>query len=965
MTDRVRWQRIETILDELLDLTEKEQRVRLAELTRNEVELRPHIERLLAADSGTRAGILDRGLAPLADGVLGAEEASSYSGNRIGPYRVLRELGRGGMGEVLLAERADGEFEQQVALKIVRGGLNRTEIVERFRRERRILARLRHPNIAALYDGGATGEGVPWFAMEYVEGERITDWCDERRLGIDARVELFGAVCRAVQYAHQNLVLHRDIKPSNVFVTSDGTVKLLDFGIGKLLDTDADETQATQGFLTPAFSAPEQILGGATSTASDVYSLGVLLHVLLTGHHPHGDTSRSVEIARAIAEKEPPEASGLVVKDTTTMSAAEIARLRRAEPEELRRRLKGDLDNILGKALRKNPDERYASAEALGADLVRYRNSLPVEARKATVRYRFRKFVRRHRVGTLAGAATLLAIIGGVSGVLWQTNIAARERDRARAVKDYLIEVFSAADPEYESGETLTAVELVERGATRISDRFEGQPEIRAEIMRVLGAVLINLAQYDRAEEVLVEALGEERQLDDPEGLHETLLRLGETAQWRGETDVALERYEEAAELARRTFGPDDPRSLETITSMADQLIDMGRADEAGRLFREALDRSIRVFGDESEGTALRRLGLAKYLFRVGELEAAEREARAAIEAYHRSGVRGVPLADGLSALGATLARRDKGPETEAVLREAVAVLREEYGEMGHPKLAEALENLAGPLMGQDVAEVAGSERLAEAEACMREANEMIRRTVGEDSWLVATSSSNLSVVLTKQGDIEGAGELLAESVRIARAKFGDRHPVLAAPLSNLAWNLLRQKRYEEAEAVYADAISVARECFGARHPNVAHPVAGRAQLYYETERYPEAEAAAREAWGIRHDALGASHSLVVETRVQIADVLAAAGRAVEAAALLDSAITDARGGLPQTRTVLATALVTRAKRARDLAEPASAVEAFLAEALAIREEEYGAEDDRVVEVRGELASVRGEPTMD
>ncbi len=964
MTDSRRWKRIDAILDELLELGPEDRKARMEELSGDDAELRPDLERLLAADTDSAAGILDRGVAPLADHVLDSPpDVFTPPGQRIGPYRVERELGRGGMGEVLLAERADGDFDQRVALKILRGGLDRADIVERFRRERRILAALRHPNIAALHDGGATADGTPYFAMEYVEGERITDWCDARRLGLPERVKLFESVCLAVEYAHRNLVVHRDIKPGNVFVTSDGTVKLLDFGIAKLLDTEAtDETQPTRGFLTPAFAAPEQIRGEGTSTASDVFSLGMLLYVLLAGRHPHGDTSRSIDIARAITEDDPPEPSSMSGRDDTTRTAGEIAGLRGLQPSELRGQLKGDLDNIISKALRKSPEERYSSVRELREDLERYRTSIPVLARRATTGYRVRKFVRRHKVGTIASAGVLLAVIVGIGGVLWQARIAARERDRAQAVKDYLIEIFSAVDPAFESGETLTAVDLVERGAQRVAGRFENDPEIRAEVTRVLGTVLTSLARYERAKVTLSEALEQQRRLDDPASLHEALLRLGDCVLALSENERALELYTEAEALARRRFGPSSPGALLAAKKVAVALQNLGRLEEAEAVYRDVLRAAERAWPNRGELVAPYHEGLAELLAALGRPEAAEPEQRAAVEAYRAAGVDGVPLSVALGTLGSILGKLDRKEEAEQMLRESVSVLRQEYGVEGHPQLAMALSDLAGPLMQSDVSEASGRERLDEAEGYLREAVDMLERHLGPDHWKVGHYYSNLSVVKTKQGDIPAAGELLERSVALIRKALGERHPMVAAPLSNLARNLLRQKRYAESESLYVEAIAVARECFGTGSVYVSHPVFGFADLCFESGRYGDAEKAALEAWKLRHDALGAENSLVVETRVRIAAIQAAAGRRTEALAVLDGAIEEARRGLPETTVVLASALLERAKQGRAAGHRRAGIEPYLTEALNIRREQLGEDDERTAEVRNELAGVRSRP---
>ena len=842
----------------------------------------------------------------------------------------------------------------------MRKGPNRTELAEHFRRERRILARLRHPNIAALYEGGTTADGVLYFAMEYVEGERITDWCDARQLSVDARVELFESVCRAVEYAHRNLIVHRDIKPANVFVTAHGTVKLLDFGISKLLDVDdPGQTQGTRTFLTPAFASPEQILGEGTSTLSDVFSLGVLLYVLLTGRHPHGDTSRSVQVARAIAEDDPPKPSRLVREDTTDMPAAERARRRGLGVGELERRLRGDLDNIVVKALSKNPEERYSSARALREDLERYRKSLPVEARRPTAFYRVRKFARRHRVATVTTITMLLAVMIGVGGVLWQARVATRERDRARAVKDYLVEVFSAGNPAYESGETLTVLELLERSAVRISTRFRERPEIRAEVSLVLGNALTGLAQYTRAESVLVEALEAQRGGGDPEVLHETLLGLGDCVLAQGQLDRALVLYREAEDLAQSEFRAGSPRTLLASRKVAGGLQALGRLDEAETMYREVLQAAERRFAGEPHRIAPFHEGLGVLLAARGDMEGAARQQRAAVEAYREEGTGGVPFSVALSSLGGILLALDRKEEAEPLLRESVAVLRGEYGKEGHPDLGDALTSLAGTLMQWSVSEPSGRERLEEADRHLAEAVELLERHLGPDHWRVGQAYSNQSVVKTKLGDTEAAGDLLSRSVDVIRASLGPRHPTLAAPLSNLARNFLRRERHANAESVYVEAIAVARECFGDSSIYVSHPVFGLADLCFETGRYQEAETAAREAWRLRDAALGPENSIVVETRVRIAEIQAAAGRRAEALSMLDGAIADARGGLPETAVVLASALVERARQGREAGEPRRVVEPLLREALDIRQEQLGDDDERTIEVRDVLARVR------
>ncbi|MGQ0721565.1 MAG: tetratricopeptide repeat protein [Candidatus Eiseniibacteriota bacterium] len=930
MTSGDRWAAIEAILDELLELAPGERSVRLVQLAAGDEELRAEIEALLAEDQGEN-GPLDRRLDSVAAALLDDTDTPSQEGRLIGPYRVVRELGRGGMGEVLLAERADGQFEQQVALKIVRGGLNREDILRRFRHERTILARLRHPNIALLHDGGIAADGVPYFAMEYVQGEPITDYCDRRTLGIPERIALFESVCRAVQYAHRNLVIHRDLKPSNVLVTADGVPKLLDFGIAKVINPGVDDpTQATRGFLTPAYAAPEQIRGEPTSTATDVFSLGVLLYVLLAGHHPHGDTSSSVTVARAIVEEDPVEPS------TVAGRSSDAARLRRADPAELRRALRGDLDNIVAKALRKNADDRYASVDDLRTDLERHRGSLPVSARPATARYRMHKFVRRHRVGVAAAAAAALALAAGVAGIAWQANVAARERDRARAVKDYLLEVFSGADPAIESGETLTALELVERGAARVSDRFAHSPGIRAEVMQTLGAVLTSLGRYERGDSLLSTALVELRHEGREEAVVETLHRLGGNARARGDFDLAAARYEEAVRIAREAFGERDSLAASALGELGMVLTDQAKYDEAEAVLGEALAAA--------RAGRHRRLphhlsNLANLEQKRGRLEAAEALYRESIELHRASAPHGdVATARAMSELASVLLQLGRVSEGESLNREALAMLRREYGEAGHPEVATALNNLAGAVLM--------SRRWAEAEPLLLEALAMHRRFL-DDSGAISSTLSNLAVARGEQGDLEGAERYIGEAIESIRRALGDRHPELVIPLLNRGSVLRNLRRFDEAEPVLQEALAIARETLGEHHRDTCTAMLHLAALYRDSKRLEDSERAYREAASAYRGALGEGHPEEIDARIEWARIVAKLRRTRESQQMLDRTIADARAGGAEARFVLSRALLERAMVGGD--------DVLVSEAYEIRRAELGEQHPMTVAARSEL----------
>ncbi len=887
-----RWSRIEALLDEIFELPEKDRAARLERLAAGDPELHREVGAMLAEDARTR-GLLDSTVGEAAASILEERSAvpSPQIGRRIGAYRVLGELGRGGMGEVLLAEREDGAFEHRVAVKIVRGGAS-AAAAQRFTHERNILARLRHPNIASLHDGGTTDDGLPYFAMELVDGERINAYCDARALDVDARLALFEAVCSGVRYAHRNLVIHRDLKPSNVLVTAEGVVKLLDFGIAKLLDPDSLSDTTTQAFLTPAYAAPEQILGQPTSTATDVYALGVLLYELLAGRNPHGDTSRlrSIELARSIVEVDPPPAS-------------EIA------GETVRRRLRGDLDNILERALRKNPDERYASVDDLRADIERHRRSLPVSARPATRRYRPRKFVRRNRLAVAASVGVIAALTAGVAGIAWQARVAARERDRARdeasrasAVKDYLLEVFASTDPSFESGSTLTALQLAERGAARLGSRFENDPAIRAEISQVLGKVMLSLAAYDRADTLLAEALERHRAAGRTDRVVEALVDRGEAARWRGELDDASRFLEEAVATANASLPPESPWIEKSYGSLSVLRLAQGRLEEAEEASREGIRRTRLARGPRSLPESEHLSNLGGILMQRGDHPGAEAAYRESMAMRREKGgdADALTTARILASLGDVLDDLDRLEEAEASSREALRILEREYGEAGHPELGISLSNLAGTLRRLN--------RLKEAESLQVRAGEVFKKHLGEEHYFVARLYSNLSLTRMKLGDLAGAERLQVDAIRIMKKQLGERHAALLGPMSNRGVVLIDLGRFDEAEAQYREALEVARESFGEENVQTTYAMLGLSAVLKRQGRLDEAQRFAEAACEVREKSVGRGHSLELSGRVALASVLRERGRRAEARELLDTAIEDAKRGLPATQEALAKA---------------------------------------------------------
>jgi tetratricopeptide (TPR) repeat protein len=516
-------------------------------------------------------------------------------------------------------------------------------------------------------------------------------------------------------------------------------------------------------------------------------------------------------------------------------------------------------------------------------------------------------------------------------------------------VKDYLVEVFSAADPQYESGEALTALELVERGASRIGQRFEDDPAVRTEITRVLASVLNGLGRYDRADAVLSPALPEIRRLDDPAGLFGALQQLHAAAHGAGANDSALARAREMLDLSRRAFGEDDERTLTARQAIALSLQSLGRLGEAGSLYRDLIAEATRRGAGSRADLARLRLDYGAFLYETGDYPGAEEQTRIAADGFRRADDAAHEV-EALSALGDIVGMQDRPDEALEVLRRAVAAARVEYGEAdGHPVLAGCLVNLGGVL--RDLG------RHEEAEAAFREAADMYIATLGGDHWLVGRAYVNLANAKTGQGDLEEAGRLLDEAVRIMTAALGENHPALGAPLTQRARNLLNRGLLDEAEAAYRETLAMHRATFGNEHPYTSYPAEGLAGTLERLGRLEEAEALRREVLEIRTGAFGPSHSVTVDSRFRVALVLARRAKTRDAARELDTAAEDGRKGLPATAGVLSDVLLERARLGRRIGDDPDDVRALLAEALEIRAETFGPDDDRTGEVRDELAA--------
>ena len=740
---------------------------------------------------------------------------------RIGPYRILRELGQGGMGVVYLAARADEQFRKRVALKVIRSGAASEEVVRHFKRERQILAGLDHPNIAKLLDGGTTDDGLPYFVMEHIEGEPLLAYCDSRKLPVAERLKLFQAICSAVQYAHRNLVVHRDLKPGNILVAEDGSPRLLDFGIAKLLNPElaGEAPTATALVMTPAYASPEQASGGRVTTATDVYSLGVVLYELLTGHLPYRLLSRQpLEILKAISEQEPEKPSTAVgrTEDVTAppggvalhVTPDRVSSTREGTPDRLQRRLRGDLDNILMLALRKEPPRRYASVEAFSDDIRRYLEGLPVKARQPTAGYRAGKFVRRHVAGVAASAVFVVLLIGFAVAMAVQSARVARERDlaekeraaaqqereTAQRVSAFLVDLFRVSDPSRARGNTITAREVLDRGTTKIATELKDEPEVRATLMTTMGGVYSNLGLYDKALPLLEEALQTRKAALGNEHIDvaKSLNSLANLLRVRGDYPGAVARHREALAMLRKLVGNEHAEVARNLNNLALALSAMGDYAASEALQREALAMQRKRFGNEHTSVALALMNLAIVLENQGDYAGAE------------------PLH-----------------------REALAMKRKLLGN-DDPAVASSLTNLANTLYGKG--DYTGAEALGRETIALR------RKLLGNEHPDLARSLNNLADVLMAKGDYSGAENVSREAVAMGRRLLGDGNPELAIFLVTHAEALCRAQKPADGESFARQSLAIFRKGLPAGHPHIAVAESVLGGCLILSRRYMEAE---------------------------------------------------------------------------------------------------------------------------
>ena len=917
--DADRWRLVGSIFDRIVDAAPEDRATLLKELCADDTSLRRDVEQLIAADisaHGFDSGVDSASGAAAAEWASGTEEKTWQTHERIGPWRVLSELGRGGMGIVLLAERADGQFEQHAAIKLVKRGMDSDAVQARFLRERQILARLEHPHIARLLDGGIADDGRPYFAMEYIDGEPVLRYCAQCELGLEARIKLFFDVCAAVQFAHGQLVVHRDIKPSNILVTANGEAKLLDFGIAKLLDDShggmTQTADAQHRPLTPAYAAPEQIRGQPVSTATDIYSLGVVLFELLTGKRPFDlrDESNVDDVRNAMDSTTTVPLASEAVDDTAPAMS---------------RRLRGDLDTIILTAMRRDPQRRYATVDAFAKDLQRFLAGQPISARRDSVGYRLGKFVDRHRVGVVSAMLGVIVLIAALVFAVWQAHEKSRQALVSQQVTMFLEGIFRGADPTVSRGANVTAKDMLDQGTDRLhSDAFV-EPDVRARLLHTIATTYTDLGMYDRAlplaeeslalrrarsprsdqdiaeslddvgridrlkadyahaEPILREALELRRATlpsDDPQ-LIESLDQLATLQRNRGDFQAAAGNLQAALNLAEQRFGKDATETARYIDDYAADIDDLGKRQDALTLYQRALDIREKNLGPDDADVATSLINLGTHLDESGHYAAArvmlERALKIRRQVY---GPAHMLVGFAELALSSVYDSQQEFDEAEKLAQDSLAIFRRGLP-ADHPKISEAL-NMIAVLR-------AARRDFSGAVPLMREVVDRFRGTLGDDHPDTLTAQNNLAYAFLHAGKPAEAEALLRSTLAHARKDNGQLLRVTGR--ENLASALAMQNKTAEAVPFAEAAVVQIREDEGEVSSNLAVALRTLGVMQQLNGDFAGSEKSLRSALTIGEAMTKKGSSIMYEWRIPLADLLVGRHRCEEAMPLLDASI--------------------------------------------------------------------------
>ncbi|MBX3601333.1 MAG: serine/threonine protein kinase [Rubrivivax sp.] len=805
--DPARWQQLQALFAQALARPAAEREAFVAAACAGDAALADELRALLAADAtaAPQDAALHEAIGRAAAQAL-AQGREALVGRSFGAWRVVAHIADGGMGAVYRAERADGRYDQPAALKLINPALVGPGAAARLAQERQILARLAHPNIARLLDGGETADGLPWLVMEFVDGEPIDAWCRRRGLDTPARLRLFMQVCAAVDYAHRNLVVHRDLKPGNILVDAEGVPRLLDFGIARLIEHDSSLTRSGERLLTPGHASPEQVTGGPVTTASDIYALGVLLYDLLVGQRPFEHSAGTpAALARAIVETDPPRPSDAVTGDSARRQALLQRRGDRLTPERLARELAGDLDNIVLMALRKEPERRYASAQALAEDIARHLAHRPVRARPDTLAYRSAKFWRRHPVAMPASALALLLAVGGSTAF---TLRLADERDRALAAEAatrraaaFTSSLLEGTGATGDAARRVSVRELLDKAAARVDSELAADPAVATRMRLALATAYHSWGLYDEAlaQAQAARAETEARGADGDADRGLALLLLGTVTHDLGRLEEQLDWTRQAEALLRRT-GPAAEHGR-ALGDLALSLNSLRRRDEAEPVFREAIAVLRQVHGGDHDDIAWLLNNLAWTLHATGRLDEAAPVYEEALAMQQRLGIAAITRSQTQSNLAGLHLDRGDLDRAEALWRQTLAELEAVFGAGGHAAVARMQELLARVLLDRG--------RVHEALALTEPALQTTLRLMGEQHRWTAQSLGAHAGALLAAGRVDEAATLARRSLAVRQAVLPAGHLQIAFSLSLLARVAEARGDLAGAERGYREALAL------------------------------------------------------------------------------------------------------------------------------------------------------------
>ena len=854
-TDRARWRLIASIFDEVVEAPAATRMHTLDRLCAGDDEIRSEVDALLAADTLGEKFERDAGSARDQLAIDWVERGGDerHVGERIGPWRVLRELGRGGMGIVWLAERADGQYEQRAALKVIKRGMDSDSVLARFLRERQILARLIHPNSAHLLDGGIAADERPYFAMEYVDGLPLLRYCAEHNSRLDERIRLFLEICNAVQIAHAQLIVHRDIKPSNVMVTTTGSAKLLDFGIARLLD-DSDQgptIDAQYRPLTPAYAAPEQLRGDALTTATDIHALGGVLYELLAGKRASG-----------LDDTASPESALAAMMSRTIVPPSKLESAGAPVP---RRRLRGDFDTIVLKALHRDPQRRYTTVEALADDVRRTVTGQPIRARREHTAYRAAKFVGRHRVGVLGATFALVALFAALGVALnarllhtiATTYVALGLYDRALPLEQQALQLRRRVNP---------------NGSTEV-----------AESMNELGQIYALKADYSEAEPLLLSGLAMRRAAlpkDDPE-IIESIGNVAQLQQNRGEFAAANALFREALALSELRYGSEATETAQRLDDLATNLDNLGKTADAGAKYQQALAIREKILGADDPQVATSLINFGVFLDNSGShLKAIPLLERALVIRRKVYGANHVLVAYAELALAGACYSANRLVDAERSTLDALTIFRHILPE-DHPKITESL-NMLGILR-------TGRRDFAGAIPVFREVLDRYRRTLGDYHPDTLTVQNNLGATLLHAGKLSEAEHVQRDMLTHVRGDNGQASVV--SDYQNLAMTLQELGKPEEAVDYARRALNMQRMREGASSGNVAVALRSLAIAEQYAGDTTAAERDYREALRIGEHLAGEQGIALYRWQIPLSDLLVGEKRCDEAVSMLRTAL--------------------------------------------------------------------------